>query len=192
MVGDVVVNHQPEELLNTAVGALSAAGDGRSVLDALPVPVYTTDADGAVTYWNRACVGFAGREPQLGHDRWCVTWQLYTTAGDPLAHEDCPMAQAIRDRRPVRDVIAIAERPDGSRVAFRPYPTPLFDADGAMTGAVNLLIDVTDEQVRALREQAERCRRLAASLYSSDSMTVLEKMADGFERTADGLAPRPA
>jgi hypothetical protein len=119
-----------------------------------------------------------------------VTWQLYTTAGDPLAHEDCPMAQAIRDQRPIRDIIAIAERPDGSRVAFRPYPTPLFDAEGSMTGAINLLVDVTEEQAAALREQAERCRRLAGALYSRDSMTVLEKMAEGFERTAEGLTSR--
>src|SRR3954447_19033532 len=123
-----------ERLLDEVLGALS--GDAWTVtLDRLDVPVYLTNAAGEVTYWNRACVDFAGREPQLGHDRWCVTWQLYTTAGDRLAHEDGPMAQAIRDQRPIRDAIAIAERPDGSRVAFRPYPTPLFDADGVLTGA---------------------------------------------------------
>ena len=35
----------------------------RAVLDALPVPVYLTDPEGRVTYWNRACAEFAGREP---------------------------------------------------------------------------------------------------------------------------------
>jgi PAS domain S-box-containing protein len=183
-------NQQPEDFLDAALGALSGDGDNRCVLDELPVPVYTTDTQGAVTYWNRACVDFAGREPRLGHDRWCVTWQLYTTAGDRLAHEDCPMAQAIRDQRPVRDSIAIALRPDGSRVAFRPYPTPLFDSAGEFSGAVNMLIDVTDEQVSVLREQAERCRRLARALYSRESMTVLTKMAEGFENTAERLATR--
>jgi len=34
------------------------------------------------------------------------------------------------ERRPVRGEEAIAERPDGSRVAFVPYPTPLYDASG--------------------------------------------------------------
>lgn len=187
---NIAEKHEPEDLLDTAVGALSAGEDCRTVLDQLPVPIYTTDADGAVTYWNRACVDFAGREPQLGHDRWCVSWQLYTTAGDPLPHEDCPMAQAIRDRRPVRDSIAIAERPDGSRVAFRPYPTPLFSSDGALTGAINLLIDVTDEQALALRDQAERCRRLSEALYSRESTIVLEKMAEGFERSAEQLSQK--
>jgi PAS domain-containing protein len=178
----------PEQILEAALTALSTDDDWRSALDALPAPIYTTGNDGAVTYWNQACVGFAGREPQLGSDRWCVTWQLYTTIGEPLRHQDCPMAQAIRQQRPVRDIVAIAERPDGSRRAFRPYPTPLFDGAGNLTGAVNMLIDVTDEQAEALHEQAERCRRLAASLYSRESTIVLSEMAERFEQTADDLA----
>jgi len=182
-------NH-PEQLLDAALNALAAGPAGHSILDELPVPVYTTDAEGRVTYWNMACVDFAGREPVLGQDRWCVTWQLYTTAGEPLAHEDCPMAQAIRERRPIREVIAIAERPDRSRVAFRPYPTPLFDKHGNFTGAVNMLIDVSDQQAEALHEQAERCRRLADAMYDRRTSKVLGDMAEGFERTAQDLDGR--
>ena len=181
------VSHNPEHYLDKALDALSNEAGWQSVLDGLPTPVYTTDSEGRVTYWNRACVDFAGREPVLGQDRWCITWQLYTTAGDPLPHDDCPMAQALRDQRPVRDAVAIAERPDGSRSAFRPYPTPLFDATGALTGAVNILIDVSDEQAEALCEQASRCRRLADSMYDRDASNVLSNMAEGFERTAATL-----
>ena len=123
----------------------------------------------------------------MGNDRWCVTWKIYTTTGQFMPHDQCPMAQAIKEQRIVRDSVAIAERPDGSRVAFRPYPTPLFDAQGAMTGAVNLLIDVTEEQSETLHEQADRCRRLASALYSRESTVVLEQMADRFEQTAAEL-----
>ena len=178
----------PEDILDTALSALATGSECHSVLDALPVPTYTTDPKGAVSYWNRACVEFAGRVPRLGRDRWCVTWQLFTTAGEPLRHEDCPMAQAIRSRRPVRDAIAIAERPDGSRVAFRPYPTPLFDEKGELTGAVNLLIDVTEEQSEALHRQAEHCLRLADATYDRVTNRVLGDMAAGFEKTARDLA----
>jgi len=184
----MLAQHDPEHLLDTALHALHSAGsERRAILDELPVPIYTTDAEGRVTYWNRACVEFAGREPKLGRDRWCVTWQLYTTTGEPLRHEDCPMAQAIRQQRPVRDAIAIAERPDGSRAAFKPYPTPLFDEAGNLTGAVNMLIDVTDEQSEALHEQAERCRRLADATYDRETSKVLGDMAEGFDKTADEL-----
>jgi PAS domain S-box-containing protein len=177
----------PEHYLDTAVDALSTVADWRAILDALPIPIYTTDTEGGVTYWNRACVELAGREPQLGSDRWCVTWKIFTTAGDHLPHDQCPMAQAIREQRIIRDVVAIAERPDGSRIAFRPYPTPLFDGDGNMTGAVNMLVDVTREQSEALALQAERCRRLAGALYSRESEIVLQKMAEGFDRAAAEL-----
>ena len=99
------------------------------------------------------------------------------------------MAQAIREKRLVRDSVAIAERPDGSRIAFRPYPTPLFDSEGVLTGAVNMLIDITDEQADALHEQAARCRRLAGALYSRESNTVLSTMAERYDRIAANLKP---
>lgn len=181
----------PEEILGSALDALAAGPDWRSVLDELPAPIYVTDTDGAVTYWNQACVELAGRQPQLGQDRWCVTWKLYTTTGEALPHDECPMAVAIKQQQIVRDAIAIAARPDGSRIAFKPYPTPLFDADGALTGAVNMLIDVTDEQTDSLNEQAERCRRLADSLYSRESATVLETMAREYEQAAAELRKQP-
>ena len=187
----MLARHDPERLLDVALNVLATGPECRWQLDELPVPIYVTDAGGAVTYWNRACVAFAGREPQLGQDRWCVTWQLFTTTGEPMRHEDCPMAQAIRDRRPVRDLIAIAERPDGSRVAFRPYPTPLFSEDGDFTGAVNMLIDVTDQQSEALHEEAERCRRLADATYDRATSKVLDEMASSFDKIADDLANKP-
>jgi PAS domain S-box-containing protein len=177
----------PEQILDTAVEALARGQECSALFDQLPVPVYTTDAHGAVTYWNRACIEFAGRVPELGSDRWCVTWKIFTTTGESLPHAECPMATAIREQRIVRDEVAIAERPDGSRRAFRPYPTPLFAADGSLIGAVNMLIDVTDEQSEVLQEQADRCRRLADSLYTRESSIVLAKMAKGFEQAAGKL-----
>ena len=177
----------PETHLDTALEALANRQDWHEVLDTLPVPIYTIDSEGAVTYWNRACVELAGREPQLGQDRWCVTWKIYTTTGDRLPHDQCPMAEALREQRVIRDAVAIALRPDGSRVAFRPYPTPLFDADGSLTGAVNMLIDVTEEQSGALKDQAKRCRRLADATFDRRTTHILEDMAERFERTSADL-----
>ena len=188
----MLARHDPEQILNTAIGALAKGPECYAVLDRIGVPVYTTDAEGMVTYWNRACVEFAGRMPQLGEDRWCVTWQLFTTSGEPLPHASCPMAQAILQKRSVRGAIAIAERPDGRRVAFRPYPTPMFADDGSLKGAINLLIDVTDEQSLALHEQAKRCRRLAGATYDRETTKVLDDMAEGFDRTADDLTGQPS
>ncbi|HTK44416.1 MAG TPA: ATP-binding protein [Patescibacteria group bacterium] len=131
----------------------------RPMLDALDVAVYTTDPEGRLTFFNDAAARFWGRTPELG-ELWCGSYRLFFPDGTPMAHEECPMAIALREGRELRGVEAIAERPDGSRVAFTPYPTVLRDPDGTVVGAVNVLVDVTD-RVRmedSLRATAEALR----------------------------------
>lgn len=173
--------------LESALAALGRPEGWQEALDRLPVPTYTTNAEGEVTYWNKACVEFAGREPELGRDRWCVTWKLYTTTGKPLPHEDCPMAEAIKRKCEVRDEVAIALRPDGTRRAFVPYPTPLFDAIGELTGAVNLLIDVSDEQAVVLAQQASRCVRLSKEISSKADADLLADLGAAYADMAAAL-----
>jgi len=184
------VPETPEELVATAIAAARRGeSELRAVLETLPAPIYTTDAEGWVTFYNRACIDFAGRTPELGADRWCVTWKLYCEDGAFLPHEDCPMAMAINERREVRGAVALAERPDGSRVLFTPYPTPLFDEDGGIAGAVNILIDVTDRrQAGALRAQGVRCRRLAQSMTDQQAIDTLHAMAREYDAKAGALS----
>jgi PAS domain-containing protein len=126
-----------------------------ALLESLEAPTYVTDADGVVVYANQACVGFAGRVPELGRDRWCVTWRLYTEHGEFLPHHRCPMAVAIQRRTPIRGVTAIAERPDGTRVAFKPMPTPIFGRAGELIGAVNVLLPPDEAAEASGDAQAE-------------------------------------
>jgi PAS domain-containing protein len=112
------------------------------MLSDLPFAVYTTDATGRITFYNEAAVTLWGRRPVIGRDRWCGSWRIYTLNGAPLPHDRCPMAVAIHEDRRVRGMTAVAERPDGTRVHFRPFPTPLHDANDNLVGAVNVLIDV--------------------------------------------------
>jgi PAS fold len=147
-------------------------------LDELAAPIYLTDAEGTLTYFNNACITLAGRTPRLGTDKWCVTWKIYKTDGKYLPHDACPMAVAIRERRSIRGEEAIAERPDGTRINFVPYPTPLFDEDGNLAGAVNLLLDVTPQRRPECRttssrdelrmEAIEMLARLAARIAGRD------------------------
>jgi PAS domain S-box-containing protein len=128
----------------------------RDFLEALGVAVYTTDADGRITFFNQAAADFWGRRPELGEE-WCGSWRLFWSDGRAMRHDECPMAIALHENRPVRGYEAIAERPDGSRVFFVPYPTPLRDARGRLIGAVNVLVDVTERKraEEALRATAE-------------------------------------
>jgi PAS domain S-box-containing protein len=126
----------------------------RNLLEALPVAIYTTDAAGHVTFCNRAAIDLAGRAPELGSDKWCVTWRLYWPDGRPMPHDACPMATTLKENRAVRDVEAIAERPDGTRVAILPHPSPLRDRSGNLVGAVNMLIDISSRKDAELRQRA--------------------------------------
>jgi PAS domain-containing protein len=178
-----------DEILNTAIEAVARGGDDLfSALEALQAPIYVTDAQGVITHFNQACIGFAGRTPAVGKDRWCVTWKLYTDDGDFLPHDECPMAIAILKKTPVRGVTAVAERPDGTRVNFKPFPTPLLGRDGELLGAINMLIDVTDaRQIDDLWFQSKRCRRLATAAGDQRTADTLNLMAAEYEAKAREL-----
>jgi PAS domain S-box-containing protein len=128
----------------------------RDFLEALGVAVYTTDAAGRITFFNEAAAAFWGRRPDLGEE-WCGSWRLFWSDGTPMRHDECPMAIALHENRSVRGYEAIAERPNGERVCFVPYPTPLRDSDGQLIGAVNVLVDVTERKMAedALRATAD-------------------------------------
>ncbi len=164
----------------------------RQLVEALPAAVYTTDAAGRITFFNEAAVELAGHRPELGRDLWCVSWRLCRPDGTPLPHDECPMAIALREDRPVRGVEVIAERPDGTRIHLLPYPTPLHDSSGALIGAVNVLVDITDrkqaeEAIRQLNETLEQRVEQRSQLMMQAS-NELRASEDRFRLLVQGVA----
>jgi PAS domain S-box-containing protein len=155
-------------------------GVGRYVMSALPVALYTTDAKGRLLFYNEAAERLWGRRPDLGSDFWCGSERIYTKEGRLLPHDQCPMAVALREKRAQIGPEAIAERPDGTRVPFLPHPTPIFDSKGEMIGAVNMLIDLT-EQKQAIAQQRglidelnHRVKNTLATIQSLAAQTMRE------------------
>jgi PAS domain S-box-containing protein len=135
-------------------------GLSREAIETLPAAVYMTDAEGRITFYNEAAAVLWGCRPDLRESKFSGAWKLYWPDGTPLPHDECPMAMVLRQKRPIPGMEAVAERPDGTRIAVIPHPTPLFDADGRLTGAVNILVDV-NERRQAEEALAEREAQLA-------------------------------
>ena len=162
------------EILHAAVEAFRQREVGyRDILEELPAAIYTTDSSGRLTYFNKACVELSGRTPALGDDQWCVIWKLYTIDGELVPHANCATAAALREARPFHGVEAVAERPDGSRIDVRGYPTPIFDSDGQCIGVVNMLVDISE-----LRRNQERLELLAREVdhRSNNLLTVVQSL----------------
>jgi PAS domain S-box-containing protein len=133
-----------------------------AMLEALPVAIYMTDAEGRLKYFNTAAAKLSGRNPELGTDQWCVTWKLFRPDGTPLPHDQCPMAIALKGGEVLSGIECIAERPNGTRFWFTPHPVILRDAEGRIIGGINLLVDITDRK-NAEIEAIDRLRLLQAS-----------------------------
>lgn len=187
-VGSVITfQKRPDE---TAPGAIPLW----DTLDALPAAIYTADAEGRITFFNKAAADLWGTTPEIGSALWCGATKLYHPDGSVMPNDQCPMAVAIREQRPVRGVEAIVERPDGSRVAVLPHPTPLFDASGAFAGAVNMLVDITHHKVADerhflfARELNHRVKNALATVYAIAMQTL--RYTDSTETFRESFSTR--
>ena len=176
------VNYSPENSPRRSTSGAFKAGEQavheaeqkfREMINALPAAIYTTDAQGRLTHFNQACIELSGRIPKLRSDRWCVTWKLYYPDGRPMPHKECPMAIALKEGRVIHDTEAIAERPDGSRIWFTPYPTPLRDSGGRIVGGINMLVDITE------RKRAETAAMRLAAVVQSSHDAIAAKNLNG-------------
>ena len=177
-LGGIVECSDPTEWEEPAGALLHKAFGSRELLEALPAAVYTTDAEGRITFFNAAAVELWGHRPELGVSQWCGSWKLAWPDGRPMAHDECPMAVALRENRAVRGGEAVAVRPDGTEVPFIPYPTPLRDSAGALVGAVNMLVDITERKQAENRQKAllaeldHRVKNTLATVQSLAAQTI--------------------
>jgi len=138
----------------------------RQLMEVLPIAAYTTDADGRITFFNRNAVELWGRKPELNVDRWCGSHRLWYPDGKPMAFDDCPMAMTLKHGKKFQGQEMLIEHSNDGYSHVVAYPEPLYDSDGMLVGALNLLLDITP------RKQVER-QLLQSNLVVENSPVVL-------------------
>jgi len=133
----------------------------RRLLEKLPAGAYTCDSEGLITYFNQHAVKLWGRSPKLNDpvDRFCGSFKLFSTDGDPIAREQCWMAKALTTDREYNGHEIVIERPDGQRLTALAHANPIRDHRGRLLGAVNVLVDISDrKRVENILKEADRSK----------------------------------
>jgi PAS domain S-box-containing protein len=112
----------------------------------LPAALYTCNADGRIMLYNKAAVALWGREPEIGEELWCGSLKMYDKDNIEIPREDSPIARTIRAGVKIEGEEIIIERPDGSKRYVMTHPSPNFNSAGKLTGASNMMIDITESK----------------------------------------------
>lgn len=161
----------------------------------LPAGAYTCDGEGLITYFNQYALQVWGRAPALNDpaDRYCGSFRLFSANGDLIAHDQCWMALAIRDRRPYQGEEIVVERPDGSRATVLAYATPILDEDGNVVSAINMLVNISDrKRLEDLLRRANRDNDLYRATLADALRDELQPMEAEIAMLAQGFPETPA
>jgi PAS domain S-box-containing protein len=161
----------------------------RTILDMLPVGVFIADASGRLLESNTAARAIWGEQVPLAQT--VADYSVYrgwrVPSGEEMRAEEWPLARAItRGEVCVAEEIEI-EAQDGSRKVVLDSAVPLRDEQGAISGGINVHVDITPLQ-RAeddiLRLNSELEQRIAERTAQLEAATRAATDAVDRERAA--------
>jgi len=162
--------------INTQKKLKEPEANYQQLLEGLSVALYTCDAEGRIMSYNKAAANLWGREPEIGKDKWCGSWKIYKPDGvTPMPLDSCPMAITLKEGRAVKGAEIIIECPDGTRRNVQPNPVPMFDTSGKMTGAVNMLLDISENKIAEQKLAASRGRFCGSHAHAGRGRTCAQR-----------------
>ena len=150
----------------------------QSLIQSMPLAVYTCDTDGCIQLYNKAAIELWGFEPELGKAKFSDSLKLFNLDGAELSLECCPLTITLKTGKAVSGEEVIIERLNGERRHVLPNPQPIFDENGTIVGAVNALIDITEirESQARLKERDEQFHAEILESEKSRAKELAEKI----------------
>lgn len=126
----------------------------QDAIDSIAVGIYVIELDGTLIICNKAAIAAWGRTPELGgSEKYCGAHILRYPSGEIMPHEHAPPRVTILNGATVRNVDAICEQPDGTRLLALANIFPIRDVNtNNVIGAVNIIKHNTTKTVPGLNK----------------------------------------
>ncbi len=140
----------------------------RSLFDTMSEGVILIAPDGQIVEANpsaQSILGLTHREI-TGRNYTSPDWKILRPDGTGMPVQEMAGPRAMREERPVKDMVMGIERPDGSVTWLNVSASPLINATGKLEGVVGTFADITagKQAEQSLRESEERYRTLVESI----------------------------
>lgn len=164
----------------------------RRMAEAAPVGIYRADAQGGITYANRAWSAKIGLtvEEALGNG-----WM--SKLKDPSPYEERPAWEGFTESETIRRRTVVFEAVDGSDLWIETVSCAEFDEDGNLSGFVGVTIDITEQ--RKANEALVESKRVFETLAALSPAGIFRANAAGectyynnAWLTLSGLSPEKA
>jgi methyl-accepting chemotaxis protein len=139
-------------------------------LNAIPTPIMSIDTDFTITFINPTGAAAVGLTPDSAVGRKC--YDLFKTPH--CQTEKCACARAMKTDAVVTEE-TIARPRDGVIMPIKYTGAPIRDAKGNITGALEFVLDITDEarQRQEANEKIENLNAIPTPIFSIDTEFAL-------------------